>query len=82
MKALDLVEDGFMTVKEACRWLKLSRSKLYQLMENGELPYSMLAPGKRGIPKKALKLYAARRMRGRLLGEEIDKQEGQTNDVA
>lgn len=82
MKAIELVEDGLLSVRDACKWLGVSRSTLYQLMESGELPYTMVAKSKRAIPKAALKIYAAKKMRGRLFGQELDREEGQANDVA
>lgn len=49
----DLYGQGMMTVKDAAQFLSLSRSKLYQLMENGKLRYS-LVDGSRRIAKNAL----------------------------
>lgn len=50
----NLVSDGLVTVKEAARFLSLSRSTLYQMMDKGELQYAKIG-GSRRIPRQALK---------------------------
>jgi predicted DNA-binding transcriptional regulator AlpA len=35
----ELVSDGLDRVEEVARFLKLSRSRVYELMDAGELPY-------------------------------------------
>jgi excisionase family DNA binding protein len=58
-----LVEDGLLTVSEAAEFLKLSRSKLYQLMDDGELAYSKIGCSRR-IPRRAVVELAARNLQG------------------
>ena len=59
----ELVADGLMTVREAAVFLRLSRSTVYTLMDQGELPYVKLGRSRR-IPKRALIELAARGLRG------------------
>jgi excisionase family DNA binding protein len=54
-----LVGDGFVDVAEAGRFLHLSRAKLYQLMDDHELPYAKFGKARR-IPRRALLEYANR----------------------
>ena len=49
----ELAADGLMTVDAARRFLGVSRSTLYKLMEDGTVPYVQLR-GVRRIPKAAL----------------------------
>ena len=58
-----LVEDGLVTVPEAAGFLRLSRSKVYALMEQGELAFVKLGRSRR-IPRRALVALAARGLRG------------------
>ena len=58
-----LVEDGLLKVSEAATFLRLSRSTLYTLMDQGELPFVKLGRSRR-IPKRALIELAARELRG------------------
>lgn len=60
----DLVDDGFEDVAYAAGFLSLSRAKVYQLMEAGELAYAKFGRSRR-IPKRALREYAARCMTGK-----------------
>jgi excisionase family DNA binding protein len=48
-------------VPEACQLLRLSRAKVYQLMEAGELTYARFGRSRR-IPRRALAEYVARCM--------------------
>ena len=48
-----MVEEGLMTVPEAQRFSRLSRSDLYARMERGELPYVKLGR-RRFIPRRAI----------------------------
>jgi excisionase family DNA binding protein len=48
-----LMADGLTSVSEAGRFLGLSRTTLYELMDAGELPYCKIG-GARRIPRKAL----------------------------
>ncbi len=58
-----LVEDGLMTVAEAARFLRLSRSTLYAIMDRGELRFAKIGRSRR-IPKRAVVELAARDLRG------------------
>jgi excisionase family DNA binding protein len=49
----DLVADVLVDVKEAAKFLALSRSKVYGLMEQGELPFAKIGKSRR-VPRKAL----------------------------
>lgn len=57
MSEANLVGDGLVTVKEAARFLSLSKSTLYQMMDKGELHYAKIG-GSRRIPRQALKSLA------------------------
>src|SRR6516164_3641094 len=48
-----LVADGLLRVDEAADFLKVSRSKVYQLMDRGELRYAKIGKSRR-IPHKAV----------------------------
>jgi len=52
-----LVSEGLVTVKEAAAFLRLSRSTLYNLMDQGKLCYVKIN-GSRRIPKNALGILA------------------------
>jgi excisionase family DNA binding protein len=62
-KEVLLVEDGFATVPEGAQLLRLSRAKLYQMMDAGELAYAKFGRSRR-IPRRVLLDYAARCMVG------------------
>jgi excisionase family DNA binding protein len=57
-------QDGFATVAEAAKFLGLCRAKVYQLMEQGELPFAKFGKSRR-IPWRGLVDYGARCMVGR-----------------
>jgi excisionase family DNA binding protein len=59
----ELVADGLITVKEAAKFLRLSRGKVYQLMDSGMLCYLKLGRARR-IPRRAVVQLAARELRG------------------
>ena len=59
----DLVADGLVTLQEAAQFLSVSRSKLYELMDNGELTFVKLGRSSR-IPRRALIELAASRLQG------------------
>jgi len=48
-----LVESGLMTVQEAAKFLGLSRSKVYGLMEAGRLRYTKIDRARR-VPRQAV----------------------------
>lgn len=58
-----LVTDGLMRVSEVGRFLGLSRSSVYQLMNRGELPWAKLGRARR-VPRRAVVELAARCLRG------------------
>ena len=53
MTSEELVRDGAFGVAEAQRFSGLGRTKLYELMEQGRLPFSKVGT-RRLIPKNAL----------------------------
>lgn len=63
-----IVSDGLLSVKAAQTFTGLSRSKLYQLMEEGQLPYVRFGEdGRRAarrIPRAGLIAYIARHLVG------------------
>jgi excisionase family DNA binding protein len=54
-----LFDDGCLRVPEAAAFLGLSKSKLYEIMADGELAYTVVG-GVRRVPKKALVELAER----------------------
>jgi len=58
-KKQGLVEDGLDRISEASHFLGISRSSLYELMENGELPFCKIGRSRR-VPHRALVEFAAR----------------------
>ncbi len=58
-----LASSELLTIKEAARRLGLSRAKLYQLMESGELVYVKFGKARR-IPLAGLAELVARNLRG------------------
>lgn len=63
MDAQSLVAEGLVDVREAARFTGLSRSKLYQLMDGGHLPYVKIGKARR-IPRRALVEFAAANLKG------------------
>jgi excisionase family DNA binding protein len=59
----EIVGDGLTSVPEATRFLSISRSKLYGLMEQGALVYVRLGRSRR-IPRRALVELAAKNLVG------------------
>jgi excisionase family DNA binding protein len=57
----DLVADGLVTVAEAAKFLSLSRATLYQLMDQGQLPYVKIGKSPR-VPRKAVIELAAKNL--------------------
>jgi excisionase family DNA binding protein len=55
----DLVQDGLDRVSDVARFLRLSQSSIYGLMERGELPYVKLGKSRR-VPHRAVVEFAAR----------------------
>lgn len=54
----EVIADGLARVPEAARFLSLGRSKLYELMDAGELAYCKFGKARR-IPWRALRTLAA-----------------------
>ena len=59
----ELVADGLLTVRECSEFLHLSRSKIYELMDAGELCFAKLGRSRR-IPRRAVIELAARELKG------------------
>jgi excisionase family DNA binding protein len=45
---------GFMTVAEAGEYLALSRARINQLIDRGDLPVMVLGPRTRRVPRRAV----------------------------
>ena len=63
IEPINLVSDGLMTVKEAATFLRLSRSTVYSMMDDGNLPFVKLGRSRR-IPRRAIVKLAAGELRG------------------
>jgi len=50
---LKMAEEGFLTISDAERFTGMKRSTLYNLMQDGTLPYAKVGKARR-IPKKSL----------------------------
>ena len=59
----ELVADGLLTINECAAFLRISRSKVYQLMDAGVLSYAKLGRSRR-IPQRAVIDVAAQAIRG------------------
>ena len=59
----EVVADGLLRISDASKFLGLSRSKLYQLMDRGELPFTKIGRSRR-VPRKAVVEFAASRTVG------------------
>lgn len=59
----ELTADGAMSVADAAKFGGIARTELFELMESGELPYTM-PEWKRLIPRRALVVLLAARMIG------------------
>lgn len=53
----DILAEGLVNVKEAADFLRIGRTKLYELLANEELPHVKIGKASR-IPKVALKIFA------------------------
>jgi excisionase family DNA binding protein len=60
---LEVVREGFATIKEAAAYLRLGRSKVYLMLDQGKLPYSRFDRCRR-IPWQSLRAYAAASLQG------------------
>jgi len=63
-RSVELLEGGFVSVAEAATFLRVSRPLVYKLMDAGELPFVLVTPTLRRIPKRAVADFLARRLRG------------------
>lgn len=63
----ELVRDGLMTVAETVAFLRVSRSTVYALMEQGRLPYTHICRTRR-IPRRAIIDLAAANLKGEFPG--------------
>lgn len=61
--ATRLIEGGLLTIPEAVQFLGLSRAKVYQLMDEGELVYAKIGKARR-IPRNALIDFVAANLKG------------------
>jgi excisionase family DNA binding protein len=73
---LALMSDGLATVSEAAAFLGLSRSKLYDLMDQGFLAYVKLDRARR-IPRRALVELAA----ANVVGGWLARSRGERDDA-
>ena len=71
--AIDTLNDGLMTTAEACTFLRIGKTKLYEMMVLGELPSTMIGSQRR-IPRSAVLDLAARGLENRL-GQRADSSE-------
>jgi len=62
-RRLNYVLDGLMDVHEAARFLSLSRSTIYVLMDEGRLPFAKIGRSRR-IPRRAVIEFAAAHLSG------------------
>jgi excisionase family DNA binding protein len=53
----DVLQDGFVPVGAAAKFLGISRAKVYQLMDSGDILYAKFGKSRR-IPLRALHRYA------------------------
>lgn len=56
------MDSEFLTVRETCAHLRISRSFLYKLLRNGDLPSARIGRARR-IPRQALTRFAEGRVR-------------------
>lgn len=50
---MDRLRDGLLTIEEACEFARISRSRLYELMQGGQLVFLKLGKSRR-VPKASL----------------------------
>ena len=55
---MEMTADGFASIKEAEKYLSVCRTKIYALMDAGELKYAKIGKSRR-IPWAVLRSYAA-----------------------
>jgi len=59
----DLCEEGFWNVLQGAKFLGISRSKMYDLLNSGEVPSASFGASRR-IPIIGLREYARRNLKG------------------
>ncbi len=59
----ELVAEGLLTVREAAEFLRFSRSRLYELMDAGELAYVKIGRSRR-VPRRGVVELASRSLEG------------------
>lgn len=57
------MDEGLLSIREAMSFLRIGRSTLYELMEQGLIPWSKIGRSRR-IPKRALVRLAQLTLRG------------------
>ena len=62
-QAIELVADGLASIAEASKFLGISRSKLYEMMERGQVRYCKLGRNRK-IPWAEVRHLAARSLVG------------------
>lgn len=60
-KAVELLKEGLLTVREAEQFSGWKKSSLYRFMERGDLPYVKIGAARR-IPKRALIEFLAKNL--------------------
>jgi excisionase family DNA binding protein len=68
-EADQVVEQGFATLDEACKFLRICRAGVYGLMDRGEIAYAKFGKSRR-LAWKSLRDYAARSMVSRQMDAE------------
>lgn len=58
-----LIDDGLITVADACKLLAVSRSHLYNVMDKGELIYVKIGKSRR-LPRRALEAFMRANLHG------------------
>lgn len=60
-RAIQLVQQGMATMEEACKFLTIGRTSLYELLNTKAIPYARFG-NERKIPWVALHEYAASKL--------------------
>ena len=54
----DLIAEGFLSIREAANFLRVCRATMYNLMDDGKLPFHVNGAFRgRRIPKAALRIF-------------------------
>lgn len=54
--ARSCLEERYIDINRACKYMKVTRSKIYKLMSDGFLPWSTFHDGRRRIDKRMIDL--------------------------